>query len=111
MVGVSCPLYPAYKEEEFRLYLEDTGARFLLAPPGEAAAARQALPAGGKVIEVELDAAGRLQLANHSDARRSDSLEPAGGGATALVLHTSGTTSRPKRGPPRRPHLVPAARN
>src|SRR5260370_31075421 len=100
MVGVSCPLYPAYKEEEFRLYLEDTGARFLLVPPGEAAAARQALPAGGKVIEVELDAAGRLKLTNHSDARRSHSLEPAGGEATPLVPPTPRTPRPPHPAPP-----------
>jgi acyl-CoA synthetase (AMP-forming)/AMP-acid ligase II len=111
MVGVSCPLNPAYKEDEFRFYLEDTGARFLLAPPGEVAAARQAVPAGGKVIEVALDAAGRLQLTNRSDARRSDSLEPAGGEATALVLHTSGTTSRPKRVPLRHRNLLTSADN
>src|SRR5258708_15537011 len=47
MIGVSCPLNPGYKEDEFRFYLEDTGARFLLVPPDEASAARQALPAGG----------------------------------------------------------------
>src|SRR5258708_11064033 len=108
MVGVSCPLNPAYKEEEFRFYLEDTGARFLLVPPGEAAAARQALPAGGKVIEVELDAAGRLKLTNHSDARRSHSLEPAGGEATAPGLPTRGPTTPPNRVPPRPPDLPPS---
>ena len=70
MVGVSCPLNPAYKEDEFRFYLEDTGARFLLVPAGEATAARQALPAGGKLIEVDLDADARLQVTNHGDARR-----------------------------------------
>src|ERR1700674_547592 len=92
MIGVSCPLNPAYKEDEFRFYLEDTGARFLLVPRGEAVAARQALPAGGKLIEVDLDAAGRLQISSGGGAR-DGSLELANAGATALVLHTSGTTS------------------
>src|SRR5260370_22786009 len=50
MIGVSCPLNPWYQEDEFRFYLEDTGARFLLVPPDEASAARQALPAGGPPI-------------------------------------------------------------
>jgi acyl-CoA synthetase (AMP-forming)/AMP-acid ligase II len=111
MIGVSCPLNPAYKEDEFRFYLEDTGARFLLVPPGEAAAARQALPAGGKLIEVELDAAGRLKVGNHSTARGARSPAPADSEATALVLHTSGTTSRPKRVPLRHRNLLSSADN
>jgi acyl-CoA synthetase (AMP-forming)/AMP-acid ligase II len=111
MIGVSCPLNPGYKEDEFRFYLEDTGARFLLVPPGEAAPARQSLPAGGKLIEVELDAAGRLQMGDHSGATRAGSLEPADAEATALVLHTSGTTSRPKRVPLRHRNLLTSAAN
>jgi oxalate---CoA ligase len=110
MIGVSCPLNPAYKEDEFRFYLEDTGARFLLVPPGDAAAARQALPAGGKLIEVELDAGGRLRLGNVGRTKRADSLDP-DAEATALVLHTSGTTSRPKRVPLRHRNLLTSADN
>ena len=111
MIGVCCPLNPGYKEDEFRFYLEDTGARFLLVPPGEAAAARQAMPAGGKVIEVELDAAGRLQLTNHGAPARTDSIDAVDPEATALVLHTSGTTSRPKRVPLRHRNLITSAHN
>ncbi|HVS49371.1 MAG TPA: acyl--CoA ligase [Candidatus Dormibacteraeota bacterium] len=111
MIGVCCPLNPGYKEDEFRFYLEDTGARFLLVPPGEAAAARQALPAGGKVIEVELDPDGRLQLSNHEVHRQADSIDAADLEATALVLHTSGTTSRPKRVPLSHRNLITSARN
>src|SRR6202171_1600070 len=111
LIGVSCPLNPGYKEDEFRFYLEDTGARFLLVPPGEAATARQALPAGGKLIEGELDvAARRLQITDHGDAKgRSPDLVDAD--ATALVLHTSGTTSRPKRVPLRHRNLLTSAQN
>src|SRR5450759_4104323 len=123
MIGVSCPLNPGYKEDEFPFYLDDTGARFLLVPPGEAAAARQSLPAGGKLIEVELDAAGRLQMqsvspillaparSDHNRAASAGSLEPADAEATALVLHTSGTTSRPKRVPLRHRNLLTSADN
>ncbi len=32
---VAAPLNPAYKAEEFRFYLEDAGARAIVAPPGE----------------------------------------------------------------------------
>ena len=111
MIGVSCPLNPGYKEEEFRFYLEDTGARFLLVPPGEAPAARQAMPAGGTVIEVALDATGRLELSNHDSPRSQESIDVADPEAIALVLHTSGTTSRPKRVPLRHRNLLTSADN
>src|SRR5215471_1807250 len=40
--GTAAPLNPAYKEDEFRFYLEDTDARVLLLPPDGAQDARQA---------------------------------------------------------------------
>ena len=48
-VGTAAPLNGAYKEEEFRFYLEDTRARALVVPPGEAEMARRqsALLEGG----------------------------------------------------------------
>jgi len=111
LIGVSCPLNPAYKEDEFRFYLEDTGARFLLVPPGEAAAARQSLPAGGKLIEIEIDAGGRLKIGDRNGASHAGSLDSAKAESTALVLHTSGTTSRPKRVPLRHRNLLASAEN
>ena len=98
-VATACPLNPSYKEEEFRFYLEDVGARFLLVPPGEGEAARRAMPAGGIVIEASLDADGRVNVDGASPRNQSDSLEQSGAGDIGLVLHTSGTTSRPKRVP------------
>src|SRR5258708_65428 len=110
MSGVSCPLNPGYKEDEFRFYLEGPGARFLLVPPDEASAARQALPAGAQLIEVELDPTGRHEKGRQG-GDRSGSPEPADAEATALVLHTSGTTSRPKRVPLRHRNLLNSAAN
>jgi len=110
LIGVSCPLNPGYKEDEFRFYLEDTGARFLVVPPGEGAAARAAMPAGGTVIEAALDQAGGLSL-SHGAGKPAESFDGAGFEDTALVLHTSGTTSRPKRVPLRHRNLVTSARN
>ena len=98
-VATACPLNPAYKEEEFRFYLEDVGARFLLVPPGEGEAARRAMPAGGIVIEASLDAEGRANVNGASPRIQGDSLKPSAAGDIGLVLHTSGTTSRPKRVP------------
>jgi acyl-CoA synthetase (AMP-forming)/AMP-acid ligase II len=99
MVATACPLNAAYKEDEFHFYLEDVGARFLLVPPGEAEAARRAMPAGGKVIEAALDGGGRLHLSGAVAGKRRDSLDMSAATDVGLVLHTSGTTSRPKKVP------------
>jgi acyl-CoA synthetase (AMP-forming)/AMP-acid ligase II len=107
-IAVACPLNPAYKEDEFRFYLEDTGARFLLVPPGQAPEARSALSAGGTVIEAKIDG-GRLRM-SHSDAGRP--VQPVSrADDVALVLHTSGTTSRPKRVPLRHQNLIASISN
>src|SRR4029078_6277903 len=45
--GTAAPLNPAYKEEEFRFYLEDTSARVLILPPDGLDAA---LAAGGDIL-------------------------------------------------------------
>ena len=40
--ATTAPLNPAYKEEEFKFFLEDTNARVLLLPPDGGDAARRA---------------------------------------------------------------------
>lgn len=110
-VGTACPLNPAYKEEEFRFYLADTGARVLLVPPGGGGAAGRALPPRGVLVEAAVEPGGRLRL------EASGRLRPGRTGfapdpeQVALVLHTSGTTSRPKRVPLRHRNLVSAVHN
>lgn len=111
MVATACPLNPAYKEDEFRFYMQDVGARFLLVPPGEGEAARRAVPDGGKVIEASLDAGGRLQMNGSVRGRPIDSLDLSTTGDIGLVLHTSGTTSRPKRVPLRNDNLGASVAN
>jgi len=111
MVGTACPLNPAYKEDEFRFYLEDVGARFLLVPPGEGETARRAMPAGGAVIDANLDGDGRLRMNGGAPSRRVDSLDGSSAADIGLVLHTSGTTSRPKRVPLRHDNLTASVAN
>src|SRR5262245_58000891 len=111
--GTAAPLNPAYKVDEFRFYLEDTRARVLLVPPGQGAAARQALPEGAAVVECAFDEQGALAFPGGAagPGTRPDSIEVAGEDDVALVLHTSGTTSRPKMVPLRHRNLAASVAN
>jgi oxalate---CoA ligase len=110
-IATACPLNPAYTETEFRYYLEDTGARFLLVPPSDAAPARAALDGAGTMIEAEIDRDGRLHMKSNVVRRSASAVLPASEDDVALVLHTSGTTSRPKRVPLRHRNLTASVAN
>src|SRR5262249_10206315 len=56
MAGTAAPLNPAYKEEEFRFYLDDTAARVLILPSDGLDAARKAAGDTVKVLTVSMDA-------------------------------------------------------
>jgi len=96
VVGTAAPLNPAYKEDEFRFYLEDSKARVLLLPPEGIDEARKA--AGGRIpiLGVDMDAAGTVKLRG---AHTSCPVPAPDSEDIALILHTSGSTGRPKRVP------------
>jgi oxalate---CoA ligase len=110
-VGAAAPLNPAYTEAELRFYLEDVDARALIVPPGGAAAAQAARPDGAVLVEAAIDGDGRLQVEAPGRAgATADPGEPAGDDV-ALMLHTSGTTGRPKRVPLRHRNLEASIAN
>src|SRR6266496_1706369 len=114
MVAGAAPLNPTYTEAELRFYLEDVAAGALVVPPGGAAAARAARPAGTMLVEAAVGADGRLRIEPQGRAAsRGARAEPGqpGGDDVALVLHTSGTTGRPKRVPLRHRNLTASAAN
>ena len=98
VAGTAAPLNPAYTEEEFRFYLEDTGARKLIPSAGRRRRARRAAGDRVPVLTIDMDAAGTVTLSGRVRriARRA---VPAPSIDVALVLHTSGSTGRPKRVP------------
>jgi len=97
--ATAAPLNPAYRRSEFEFYLSDLGAKALLVPVGELPEARAAAEAQGvmvvDVVPHPQGAIGQFRLAaTTSAAERSPEL--AQPDDIALVLHTSGTTARPK---------------
>ena len=107
--AAAAPLNPAYGREEFAFYLEDLAPRLLLLPTGEIAAARAARPVGTRVVDFATGD-GRAELIDEGRrAGESGSFEPAVSDDVALLLHTSGTTSRPKQVPLRHRNLLASA--
>ena len=96
--AAAAPLNPAYREDEFDFYISDLRARILVVAagmdtPARAVAARHGVP----VVELVEDAgAGAGAFTLDLGGKAPGTARPAAPGDTALVLHTSGTTSRPK---------------
>ncbi len=109
---IAAPLNPAFREDEFRFYMEDLGIKALIVEsdsisPAMAAAKSLGIP----VIDLAPhERAGDFTL--HPLLRGET---PDGGlmskDETALVLHTSGTTSRPKIVPLTQGNLTASASN
>ncbi len=111
MAATAAPLNPNYTEEEFRFYFADTGARAVLVPPGGAEAARRALPDDALLLEARLEPGGTLALESTAPRRAGAVATEPTPDDVALVLHTSGTTSRPKLVPLRHSNLVASVDN
>jgi len=113
-VATTCPLNPAYKEDEFSFYLEDLKAKAIILAAGDAGPAFAAAKAQGLVvIRLSFDAndpAGVFTLIPEGRAGEADRSAP-GPEDVALILHTSGTTSRPKIVPLLQSNLAASARN
>ena len=109
----AAPLNPAYTETEFGFYLGDIAPRLMLIPgTGMAVASAAAQAAGTTLILVQPadDGPPDLLASGAAAGAPERSFEPGGPDDVAFVLHTSGTTSRPKQVPLRQRNLMASAR-
>ena len=110
--ATTAPLNPSYREDEFAFYIDDLKAKALIVAkgvetPARAAAARLGVP----ILEVVPGTAagdftlegGASAAAAHPGAAQEDDV--------ALVLHTSGTTARPKIVPLTHGNVTASARH
>ncbi|UCG72298.1 MAG: AMP-binding protein [Chromatiales bacterium] len=111
--ATTAPLNPAYTADEFRFYLEDLGARLLVVQAGDDSPAIQvAARLGIPVARLEFDPAGPAGAFRLTgEAGTAAQKGPAAGSEVALVLHTSGTTARPKIVPLSQDNVCASARN
>lgn len=114
--ATTAPLNPAYREDEYEFYISDLGAKAVIVSEAEqgpvlTVARRHHLPVLRLLTDPQAPA-GTFHLEPESPLSGS----PAEGGFAApddiaLVLHTSGTTSRPKIVPLRQRNLAASAGN
>jgi acyl-CoA synthetase (AMP-forming)/AMP-acid ligase II len=130
--AASAPLNPAYRQDEFEFYLEDLKAKALIVEAGsESPALRAAEKLGVALITLKpepeagagafllsgasVDAVRRAPKGVRKNARLTTGygarLQPAEADDIALILHTSGTTSRPKIVPLTHANIWTSARN
>lgn len=111
--ATAAPLNPKYRRDEFAFYYDDTRAKALIVAPGTQDEARAALTPGMFVVEAAPDDHGALSFAPgegapHAHPRDAEFATPHD---IAMILHTSGTTSRPKRVPISHANLATSAAN
>ena len=113
--ATTAPLNPAYRGEEFDFYLEDLNAKALVVERGSespalAVAAARNIPVLTLVAD-EAGPAGNYTLEGAGAGGAAASGGVAQPDDVALVLHTSGTTSRPKIVPLTQRNVTASARH
>jgi acyl-coenzyme A synthetase/AMP-(fatty) acid ligase len=101
--GIAAPLNPAYQQKELEVYIEDLGSALAIVPQGFFKNNEPAVRASrnyntaiaecywdGTEVVLDVKEVGKLA------GKENQNIEKAQPDDIALVLHTSGTTARPK---------------
>ncbi len=113
----TAPLNPGYRRKEYNFYLEDLGAKALIVEAGsESEAVESARNLGIAVLELCVPdgaRAGQFELEPDPEVELGPTASPGPAAAddVALLLHTSGTTSRPKLVPLLHRNVCASAKN
>ena len=112
--ATTAPLNPAYRESEFEFYLSDLKVKALMVEHGSSSPAVAVAKAQGvRIVEIkwiEDDPAGSFTFLDGPEDG-TEGLSNASPADAALVLHTSGTTSKPKIVPLSQLNLAASAQN
>ena len=116
--AIAAPLNPAYKESEFDFYIGDLSSALILVPRGATSkndpSVRAARKHGSAIAECYLDGSRviiDLKEKGKLAGRLNSRLATAEPEDVALILHTSGTTGRPKAVPLTHKNLTTTMKN
>jgi len=113
--ATAAPLNPSYRADEFEFYLTDLGAKLLIVAkskdsPSIEVARKLNIPIARLVAQPDRGA-GTFALEFEGAAKPFAERRPVTTDDVALVLHTSGTTSRPKIVPLAHKNICASAKN
>jgi oxalate---CoA ligase len=112
--ATAAPLNPAYKADEYEFYMSDLGAKALVVEAGSKSPAIEvAQKLGIPVLTLTPDANGVAGVFTLSGGEKTSPAHSGFGDSedVALILHTSGTTSRPKIVPLTQRNVTASAQN